>query len=434
MAYQKQTWRDLPNTSTPITAARLNHMETQYEEAVSESGSYTDTRVDDAINQFDGEASPSWRVSLQTKRYSGHRYIVSTIHADGRPSPSMLRRYVDTSTSSPGSEFKPPQYFINEKSPELGATLIVNASGWNTGNGGEMRGAQFVDGELWHSLSTSDWKDAYSIGMKPDGFLEVYDANSGDTDQDLLDDHIIWSVSFGPVLIKGGAKAPIDHGFIGGRSTQKSSLCVLGQKENGDILIIAGPGVTNSWGTTFEEAADIALNEGCVTAMHLDQGGSTQLWAKGTAVIPSSDNGTQVIVTSEPGRRKLPDMLYTTVPVVTPAPAGEIPIKLESNMESNNALIPSVSVQEGAIFLTGSVKKKTGTISDANGEKLGEIPLWVSPSQGAVSTYAANGRRTGKLIVRNTGVIEAYPGEQDHSYVELDSARVENKWVTSQQQ
>lgn len=35
MVYTKQTWSDLPDRSTPITAARLNKMETQYDEAVA---------------------------------------------------------------------------------------------------------------------------------------------------------------------------------------------------------------------------------------------------------------------------------------------------------------------------------------------------------------------------------------------------------------
>lgn len=35
MAYNKQTWANFPSTSTPISAARLEHMETQYDEAVS---------------------------------------------------------------------------------------------------------------------------------------------------------------------------------------------------------------------------------------------------------------------------------------------------------------------------------------------------------------------------------------------------------------
>lgn len=37
MAYIKQTWEDNPpSTATPINATRLNHLETQYDEALAE--------------------------------------------------------------------------------------------------------------------------------------------------------------------------------------------------------------------------------------------------------------------------------------------------------------------------------------------------------------------------------------------------------------
>lgn len=41
MAYTKQDWKNLPDQSTPISAARLNHLETQYEEGVA----YTDEKI-----------------------------------------------------------------------------------------------------------------------------------------------------------------------------------------------------------------------------------------------------------------------------------------------------------------------------------------------------------------------------------------------------
>lgn len=41
MAYEKQNWENLPNETTPISAERLSHMETQYDESVA----YTDTAI-----------------------------------------------------------------------------------------------------------------------------------------------------------------------------------------------------------------------------------------------------------------------------------------------------------------------------------------------------------------------------------------------------
>lgn len=68
MAYLKQTWNNLPDTSTPITAARLGHLETQYDEAVA----YTDEAI--ANSGGGGSASEVDLVSrLRFPVFIGHR-------------------------------------------------------------------------------------------------------------------------------------------------------------------------------------------------------------------------------------------------------------------------------------------------------------------------------------------------------------------------
>lgn len=58
MAYTKQTWSDLPNTTTPINATRLNHMEDGIEDALTDdnikntaTSSTTDTYSCDYLNK-----------------------------------------------------------------------------------------------------------------------------------------------------------------------------------------------------------------------------------------------------------------------------------------------------------------------------------------------------------------------------------------------
>lgn len=49
MPYEKQDWQDLPAKTTPVSAARLSHMETQYEEAVADAKTYTDDELAEAL-------------------------------------------------------------------------------------------------------------------------------------------------------------------------------------------------------------------------------------------------------------------------------------------------------------------------------------------------------------------------------------------------
>lgn len=54
MAYAKQTWSNLPSKTSPINAPRLNHLETQYDEAVA---TVDKTRVMGQVGAADPEAN-----------------------------------------------------------------------------------------------------------------------------------------------------------------------------------------------------------------------------------------------------------------------------------------------------------------------------------------------------------------------------------------
>lgn len=73
MAYIKQVWKnDPPSQETPISAERLNHMETQYDEAVT----FAETRVrsdNSTIDNVEWYASES---ALPTVGISGTIYFI----------------------------------------------------------------------------------------------------------------------------------------------------------------------------------------------------------------------------------------------------------------------------------------------------------------------------------------------------------------------
>jgi len=64
MVYTKQTWTDLPSETTPISAARLAHIETQYDEVVSALAD-PDSDISNALRPFafkDSDGTP-WEVN-----------------------------------------------------------------------------------------------------------------------------------------------------------------------------------------------------------------------------------------------------------------------------------------------------------------------------------------------------------------------------------
>ena len=66
MAYIKQTWKNLPDQTTPISAERLNHLETQYDSAVQWGGGFKGTIVDVSPSDLNGLAMVNAGVSGTT--------------------------------------------------------------------------------------------------------------------------------------------------------------------------------------------------------------------------------------------------------------------------------------------------------------------------------------------------------------------------------
>lgn len=56
MVYTPLGWKNLPDETTPITAVRLSHMETQYSEAVKDAKAYTDSKPSGGITSVNGKS------------------------------------------------------------------------------------------------------------------------------------------------------------------------------------------------------------------------------------------------------------------------------------------------------------------------------------------------------------------------------------------
>ena len=77
MAYTKQTWNDLPNTTTPVTATRLNHME----DGIYDSATTIDTRKQTGSGKtaYQSATASAWHKILYIPSYSG-KSVVFTIN------------------------------------------------------------------------------------------------------------------------------------------------------------------------------------------------------------------------------------------------------------------------------------------------------------------------------------------------------------------
>lgn len=126
-----------------------------------------------------------------------------------------------------------------------------------------------------------------NILMMNDGRMVAASIFDGKTAQDYVNEGAVWSAGWGAMLVKNGQKTVLP---LGDFFTQLSARTVIGQRANGEYVIITVEGKTNSYGISMGDMQDLCISHGMHIAMNLDGGGSSQMWWKGGYSMPSSDS------------------------------------------------------------------------------------------------------------------------------------------------
>lgn len=99
--YDKQLWKDYPDTSTPITAERLNHIEDGISEAAKSGGG--DTIPVGSEFDYDGiEVPEGFEQVSDPKSYSTEEQVIGT-WIDGK---TLYRKTIEFTTSSTVNTWK----------------------------------------------------------------------------------------------------------------------------------------------------------------------------------------------------------------------------------------------------------------------------------------------------------------------------------------
>lgn len=85
-------------------------------------------------------------------------------------------------------------------------------------------------------------------------------------------------VTYGYHIVSGGANVTANDGLGESFNTARAQRSGIGVKADGTLVIVASTGRTTSYsGMTVYELANYLISQGCVTAINLDGGGSTQM-------------------------------------------------------------------------------------------------------------------------------------------------------------
>ena len=124
-----------------------------------------------------------------------------------------------------------------------------------------------------------------------DGSVKLYDETTT-TAQELVDDGVWNTLSFGPALVENGSvisgidSVEVDTNF-GNHSIQgEQPRTLVGVKADGTLVFVVVDGRSTGYskGMTMTEAAELMVSLGCETAYNLDGGGSSTMYFNGGVV------------------------------------------------------------------------------------------------------------------------------------------------------
>lgn len=399
MTYVKQNWENLPSENTPITAERLAHMETQYDKAVT----YTDAN----------SHPPALPVSIEFKKWGDVPYSVVRI-AGENPGKFANKFY--------GS---PPEGFITTRTLDwygsnFGQSVVSNASGWLAAGG--ARGMQ-----IWEGVGYNDWYPTGDIGVEClsqmwDGSFTSHSKFRGDTQSSMILEGVRNTWSFGPAVVRSGLVVDIDSDparwpFFAatGASAVLSARKLVGQTGDGHIVIISVQGASSVSGIVGNAMGQLALSEGCIEAVCLDGGGSSQTVVTGKWVQPSSDATL---------KRGVADVLSFGQVSLTSGVMDEPwqPLELASGFGVQSGETPEWSRVDGVLYFRGLVNRTGGFAPSTSYPAVVNVPkrfpsLIQRPYNRSLSGHTADSSVRG--LVNPSGGVNLVTGAVAPAYVDL---------------
>lgn len=333
MVYEKQNWENLPNETTPISAERLAHMETQYDEAVATSKEYTD-QATDPRRVVTGASS------VEFKRYPEYDVDVFTYRGD----PSGVRKLVADGTRPDGSLPYNSQVSPLTFSKTKGLSIVTNCDAATGGSNPRVRGLNIAEG-----VPYSDFEGEGSTGglvganveallLMRDGSFRVARRVEGKSAAQYVSEGAWSSFGYGPVLVSEGADTRWwDGDTFSGFKTQRSARLIFGgDPETSTYKILLVEGKSNEYGIEGETISTAALREGLRWAVNLDGGGTVQgVWG-GSLVHPSSDPS---------GERITSTFISFNAPPSNPYDSGLVELPPATGVSRGDSSIPALSVR-----------------------------------------------------------------------------------------
>lgn len=280
--------------------------------------------INESFAHFDGEYIDKREKTIVRCRYhqkNGKKWNITEVI---NPKPGSIRKIL---LGEPDAQKKIKLEKLHDYVGNSRARILLSCDGWTTppvDGKAALQGLQIVDGQVHRDWASSDYDtNAAAVWMR-NGKLKAAKSKDGKSAAQWVDEGAEWSASFarGPVLVENGS-------VIQNPDTYLSARAAIGQRADRSIVLLNLEGISGSYGATLQESAQIMADEGCLIAIALDAGGSSQVWYGDAYACPSSDDGFQT-------GRAIPSAIEIVADIVEPYDTGWIPLPVIEGVKSGS--------------------------------------------------------------------------------------------------
>ena len=156
-------------------------------------------------------------------------------------------------------------------------------------------------------------------------------------------------VTYGYHIVSNGQNVTASNGLGESFNTARAQRSAIGIRADGSIVLVASSGRTSSYaGLTVYELADYLISQGCVTAVNLDGGGSTQM------TVENTSGNLEAVLSSS--RRVANSILIVARPVVSSVDKNT----LNSLLSQANTLVATHILSGNTAYLDSAISYASG--------------------------------------------------------------------------
>ena len=270
--------------------------------------------VNESFGHFDDTYTESNLPTVVRCRYrtkGGKRWNITEVI---NPRPGCVKKIL---LGTPDEQKKIKLQKLHEYVEGSRSRILLSCDGWTTppvDGKAALQGLQIVDGKVHRDWDTSDYDTNAAAVWLRNGKLKAAKSKDGKSAAKWVEEGAEWTASFarGPVLVEDGRVIP-------NADTYLSARAAIGQRADRSLVFLNLEGVSGSYGATLQESAQIMADEGCLIAVALDAGGSSQVWYGDAYACPSSDESFQT-------GRAIPSAIEIIADIIEPYDTGWIPV------------------------------------------------------------------------------------------------------------